>query len=155
MPILQNTLDEIRRGMARLAMLREQIKAIEQTRTERLEQAPRRLFFSLISSTRRIAGSLARWSIRLRKSWRSDQANGFVKLPKRWIVERLIAWLNRCRGLAKDRENLNHSASCSFVSRQFVSYCENSVIHRKLPAQTLTLKAAIQIWRITLLPPSV
>jgi len=68
MPILQNTLDEIRRGMARLAMLREQIKAIEQTRTERLEQAPRRLFFSLISSTRRIAGSLARWSIRLRKS---------------------------------------------------------------------------------------
>jgi transposase len=37
MPILQNTLDEIRRGMARLAMLREQIKAIKQTRPERLE----------------------------------------------------------------------------------------------------------------------
>ena len=27
---------------------------------------------------------------------RSDQANGFVQLPKRWIVERTIAWLNRC-----------------------------------------------------------
>src|SRR6266508_6943575 len=26
---------------------------------------------------------------------RSDQAKGFVKLPKRWIVERTIAWLNR------------------------------------------------------------
>jgi transposase len=28
---------------------------------------------------------------------RSDQAKGFVQLPKRWIVERTIAWLNRCR----------------------------------------------------------
>ena len=27
---------------------------------------------------------------------RSDQVKGFVKLPKSWIVERTIAWLNRC-----------------------------------------------------------
>jgi transposase len=27
---------------------------------------------------------------------RSDRASGFVRLPKRWIVERTIAWLNRC-----------------------------------------------------------
>jgi transposase len=41
---------------------------------------------------------------------RSDKASGFVVLPKRWIVERSIAWLNRCRRLAKDWENLNLSA---------------------------------------------
>jgi len=41
---------------------------------------------------------------------RSDQAKGFVVLPKRWIVERTFAWLNRCRRLAKDWENLNQKA---------------------------------------------
>ena len=41
---------------------------------------------------------------------RSDRVTGFVVLPKRWIVERSIAWLNRCRRLAKDWENLNRNA---------------------------------------------
>jgi transposase len=39
-PIPPNTLDEIRRDIARLTILRDQIKAIEQDRLERLEQAP-------------------------------------------------------------------------------------------------------------------
>jgi transposase len=29
---------------------------------------------------------------------------GFVPLPRRWVVERAFAWLNRCRRLAKDWE---------------------------------------------------
>jgi transposase len=51
---------------------------------------------------------LARVEIEIVK--RSDQAKGFAVLPKRWIVERTFAWLNRCRRLAKDWENLNHCA---------------------------------------------
>jgi putative transposase len=41
---------------------------------------------------------------------RGDQGKGFVVQPKRWIVERTIGWLGRCRRLAKDWENLNHTA---------------------------------------------
>ena len=51
---------------------------------------------------------LARVNVEIVK--RSDQATGFVALPKRWIVERTFAWLGRCRRLAKDWECLNHKA---------------------------------------------
>jgi len=41
---------------------------------------------------------------------RPKDAKGFVVLPRRWVVERTIAWLNRCRRLAKDWECLNRKA---------------------------------------------
>ena len=41
---------------------------------------------------------------------RADTTIGFKIVPKRWIIERTIAWLNRCRRLAKDWENLNRKA---------------------------------------------
>lgn len=37
---------------------------------------------------------------------RPEGAQGFVKLPKRWVVERTFAWLGRSRRLSKDRERL-------------------------------------------------
>ena len=46
--------------------------------------------------------SIGRWTIEIVK--RSDAAKGFKLLPRRWVVERTIAWLNRNRRLAKDFE---------------------------------------------------
>ncbi len=57
---------------------------------------------------RAVAKIMRRVNIEIVK--RSDQAKGFLVLPKRWIVERSLAWLNRCRRLAKDWENLNRKA---------------------------------------------
>ena len=34
----------------------------------------------------------------------------FIVMPRRWVVERTIGWLNRCRRLAKDWECLNQNA---------------------------------------------
>ena len=49
-----------------------------------------------------------------------------VVLPKRWIVERTIAWLNRCRRLAKDWERMNRNA------RAFLSWASIRLMVRKL-----------------------
>ena len=54
---------------------------------------------------------------------RSDQAKAFVVLPKRWICERTLAWLGRCRRLGKDWECLN---------------CENYAIPHDVSGQTLS-----------------
>ena len=62
---------------------------------------------------------------------RSDAAKTFVVLPKRWIVERTIGWLNRCRRLAKDWECLNRNALA------FLRWASIRLMLRKLCRQTL------------------
>jgi transposase len=60
----------------------------------------------------KFAGALAEtgnWSIEIIK--RSDTAKGFVLLPRRWVVERTLAWLSRNRRLAKDFESTIESAT--------------------------------------------
>jgi transposase len=57
---------------------------------------------------RAIGRTLAQVTVEIVK--RSDHAKDFVVLPKRWIVERTLAWLGRCRRLAKDWECLNRKA---------------------------------------------
>jgi putative transposase len=63
-------------------------------------------------------GSLASWLFRLRSCRRvrleiikrSDQAKGFVLLPKRWVVERTFGWFGKYRRLSKDYEYLTASS---------------------------------------------
>src|SRR4051812_5671327 len=60
----------------------------------------------------------------------SDTAKGFEVLPRRWVVERTLAWLGRCRRLAKDWEKTIESssawalvASIRLLSRRLARYC--------------------------------
>lgn len=45
-------------------------------------------------------------SLRLEIVKRSDDAQGFIVLPRRWVVERTFSWFGRNRRLTKDYENL-------------------------------------------------
>ncbi len=70
----------------------------------------------------------AAWRIEVVK--RSAQAKGFEVIPRRWVVERTIAWINRCRRLAKDYENLYRTAiafirlaSIRLMLRRLTRYC--------------------------------
>lgn len=51
---------------------------------------------------------LGPWTLEIVR--RSDAVRGFELLPRRWVVERTIAWLNRNRRLAKDFEATIESA---------------------------------------------
>lgn len=61
---------------------------------------------------------------------RSDGGK-FVVLPKRWIVERTIGWLNRCRRLTKDWECLNRNALA------FLRWASIRLMVRKLCQNTI------------------
>ena len=83
-------------------------------RTRRVGRDPRRLPVAAPCLRRRRLcrlqaprrpGALARigaWTFEIVK--RSHAATGFTVLPRRWVVERTFAWLNRNRRLAKDFE---------------------------------------------------
>ena len=60
-------------------------------------------------------GKLVEWAVAhlwftLQPVLRSDDTKGFVVLPRRWVVERTLAWLTQCRRLSKDYERLSSSS---------------------------------------------
>ncbi len=72
------------------------------------------------------AAGLGGWLLSIVK--RSDQAKGFVVLPKRWIVERTFAWLGRYRRLSKDYEQ--HPRNSETMIRLAMI---NLMVHRLQP----------------------
>jgi putative transposase len=52
--------------------------------------------------------SVCGWVLQIVK--RSKDTKGFEVLPKRWVVERTLAWLGRYRRLSKDYEELTRSS---------------------------------------------
>ena len=72
----------------------------------------------LIWADQAYAGDLITWlwalrpwrKIRLAIVKRPEGIKGFLLLPKRWIVERTFAWLNRYRRLSKDYEYLTQTS---------------------------------------------
>ena len=74
---------------------------------------------------------IGKWTLEIIK--RSDHAKGFVLLPRRRVVERTFAWLNRNRRLAKDFERTIESvtawligASVQMLTRRIARPCNHS-----------------------------
>lgn len=51
------------------------------------------------------------WGIKLEVVKLPEARQGFVLLPRRWVVERSFAWLSRFRRLAKDHERLEETVT--------------------------------------------
>ena len=71
------------------------------------------------------------WTIEIIR--RSDTAEGFEVLPRRWVVERTFAWLGRSRRLARDWEKSTESStawgyisSIKLMTRRLATYCHVS-----------------------------
>lgn len=71
------------------------------------------------------------WAIEIIR--RSDTAEGFEVLPRRWVVERTFAWLGRSRRVAKDWERSTETStawgdisSIKLMTRRLATYCHVS-----------------------------
>jgi putative transposase len=63
------------------------------------------------------ADLLRRYSINLDIVEKPSDQKGFVLLPRRWVVERTLAWLSRYRRLSKDYEHrFEYSESWVYIA---------------------------------------
>ena len=72
-----------------------------------------------------------RHRVRLEIIKRSDQAKGFVLLPKRWVVERTFGWFGKYRRLSKDYEYLTANSAAMIYAAMI------HIMVRRIEAKTL------------------
>jgi putative transposase len=83
------------------------------------------------------AGQLVEWvrglrsrnKLRLEIVKRSDDAKGFVVLPRRWVVERTFAWLGRSRRLSKEYEATTASSE-AFVKLTMIHHMTRRLVKK-------------------------
>ena len=70
---------------------------------------------------RGLAEALQRaYGVELEIVTRAPEQRGFVPLPRRWVVERSLAWTGRCRRLAKEYEHL----AASSLAMLYLAACQ-------------------------------
>ena len=77
------------------------------------------------------------WKLEIVK--RSDKAEGFTVLPRRWVVERTISWVNNDRRLSKDYECWPET------SEAIIHLSMINVMLKRLTSQPLTEAARRQL----------
>ena len=77
------------------------------------------------------------WKLEIVK--RSDKAEGFTVLPRRWVVERTISWVNNDRRLSKDYECWPET------SEAIIHLSMINVMLKRLTSQPLTKAARRQL----------
>jgi putative transposase len=87
---------------------------------------------------------LCGWVLRIVK--RSDDATGFVILPKRWIVERTFAWLGRYRRLSKDYEALPETSE-ALIYVAMIHLMVSRLARQRVPKQAAQQPVLVSLAR--------
>jgi transposase len=85
------------------------------------------------AKTAKAAAKTGTWRIEIVKR---NELHRFVVLPKRWIVERTLAWISRCRRLAKDFERHARKAVA------FIRLAMIRLMLRRLTAPSSSIKTS-------------
>lgn len=109
---------------------RAQVKKLAKDVADATDQEVRLAFVDQGYTGEKPAADAKRHGIELEVVKLSEAKRGFVLLPRRWVVERSIAWLARFRRLARDYERLSKTLAglhllafaCVMLARLFVGF---------------------------------
>jgi transposase len=85
---------------------RKQIRTLAQRVQEVTGETVEVIYADAASTGEETASAAQEQGMRLMVVKRPEGSQGFVLLPKRWVVERSFAWVSRFRRLARDYERL-------------------------------------------------